>query len=120
MIHYKTIEEIELLRESALIVSKTLGMLAQEIQPGVTPLHLDKLAEEFIRDHDAVPGFLGLYDCPSTLLTSVNEQVVHGLPNKRPLREGDIISVHLTDEFIVVYSTKYCVTESPIDLFIAM
>ena len=57
------------------------------------PLHLDKLAEEFIRDHDAVPGFLGLYDCPSTLLTSVNEQVVHGLPNKRPLREGDIISI---------------------------
>ena len=93
MIHYKTIEEIELLRESALIVSKTLGMLAQEIQPGVTPLHLDKLAEAFIRDHDAVPGFLGLYDCPSTLLTSVNEQVVHGLPNKRPLREGDIISI---------------------------
>ena len=93
MIHYKTIEEIELIRESALIVSKTLGMLAQEIQPGVTPLHLDKLAEEFIRDHDAVPGFLGLYDCPSTLLTSVNEQVVHGLPNKRPLREGDIISI---------------------------
>ena len=93
MIHYKTIEEIELIRESALIVSKTLGMLAQKIQPGVTPLHLDKLAEEFIRDHDAVPGFLGLYDCPSTLLTSVNEQVVHGLPNKRPLREGDIISI---------------------------
>ena len=93
MIHYKTIEEIELIRESALIVSKTLGMLAQEIQPGVTPLHLDKLAEEFIRDRDAVPGFLGLYDCPSTLLTSVNEQVVHGLPNKRPLREGDIISI---------------------------
>jgi len=93
MIHLKTREEIELMRESALIVSKTLGMVAKEIRPGVTTLHLDKLAEEFIRDHDALPGFLGLYDCPSTLLTSVNEAVVHGLPNTRPLQEGDIVSV---------------------------
>lgn len=93
MIHYKSAEEIELIRESALIVSKTLGMLASEIGPGVTPLYLDQLAEEFIRDQGADPGFLGLYDCPSTLLTSVNEQVVHGLPNKRPLQEGDIILI---------------------------
>ncbi len=93
MIQYKTPEEIELIRESALIVSKTLGMIAQEIKPGIHPLYLDKRAEEFIRDHGAEPGFLGLYDCPSTLLTSINEQVVHGLPNKRLLREGDIISV---------------------------
>ncbi len=93
MIHYKSIEEIELMRESALIVSKTLGLMAQEIKPGVTPLYLDKLAEEFIRDHGAEPGFLGLYDCPSTLLTSVNEQVVHGLPGNKPLNDGDIISV---------------------------
>ena len=90
MIHYKSPEEIALVRESALIVSKTLGMLAQEIRPGITPLYLDQLAEEFIRDHGAEPG---LYDCPSTLLTSVNEQVVHGLPNKRPLQEGDIVSI---------------------------
>jgi len=93
MIHYKSPEEIELIRESALIVSRTLGMLAEEISPGVTPLFLDQRAEEFIRDHGADPGFLGLYDCPSTLLTSVNEQVVHGLPNKRPLRDGDIVSI---------------------------
>ena len=93
MIHYKSAEEIALVRESALIVSRTLGMLAQEIHPGVTPLHLDQLAEEFIRDQGAEPGFLGLYGCPSTLLTSVNEQVVHGLPNKRALQEGDIISI---------------------------
>ena len=93
MIHYKSAEEIELIRESALVVSRTLGMLAQEIGPGVTPLYLDRRAEEFIRDQGAVPGFLGLYDCPSTLLTSVNEQVVHGLPNKRPLQEGDIVSI---------------------------
>ena len=93
MIHYKSAEEIALIRASALIVSRTLGMLAEEIRPGVTPLHLDQLAETFIRDHGAEPGFLGLYGCPSTLLTSVNEQVVHGLPNERPLREGDIVSI---------------------------
>ena len=89
----KTAEEIELVRESAQIVSRTLGMLASEIKPGVTPMHLDKIAEEFIRDNDAVPGFKGLYGCPSTLLTSVNEAVVHGLPTKRPLQDGDIVSV---------------------------
>ena len=62
MIQIKTREEIELMRESALVVSKTLGMLAKEVKPGVTTLYLDKLAEEFIRDHNAIPGFLGLYD----------------------------------------------------------
>lgn len=93
MIHYKSREEIELIRESALIVSKTLGMLANEIRPGVTTSYLDKLAEQFIRDHDAKPGFLGLYNCPSTLLTSVNEAVVHGLPTNKPLEEGDIVSI---------------------------
>lgn len=93
MIIPKTAEEIELMRESALIVSKTLGMIATEIKPGVTTWQLDKKAEEFIRDHGAVPGFLGLYGCPSTLLTSVNEQVVHGLPTDRPIEEGDIVSV---------------------------
>jgi len=93
MIVSKTREEIELMRESALLVSKTLGMIAGEIKPGVTTLQLDKLAEQFIRDHHAVPGFLGLYGCPSTLLTSVNEQVVHGLPTTRPIEEGDIVSV---------------------------
>ncbi|MEK6476992.1 type I methionyl aminopeptidase [Catalinimonas sp. 4WD22] len=93
MIHYKSIEEIELMRESALIVSKTLGLMAQEIKPGVTPLYLDKLAEEFIRDQGAKPGFLGLYDFPNTLCMSLNEAVVHGIPNERPLEEGDIISI---------------------------
>ncbi|MEQ9438568.1 MAG: type I methionyl aminopeptidase [Cyclobacteriaceae bacterium] len=93
MIHYKSLEEIELIRESALIVSKTLGIIAQEIQPGVTPLYLDKLAEEFIRDQGAEPGFLGLYDFPNTLCMSLNEAVVHGIPNNRPLQNGDIISI---------------------------
>ncbi|HPW98293.1 MAG TPA: type I methionyl aminopeptidase [Flavobacterium sp.] len=93
MIIPKTAEEIELMRQSALLVSKTLGMIAAEIKEGVTTLALDKFAEEFIRDHKALPGFKGLYGCPSTLLTSVNEQVVHGLPTNRPIKNGDVVSV---------------------------
>ena len=93
MIIVKTREEIELMRQSALVVSKTLGMLAKEVKPGVTTNQLDKLAEDFIRAQGAVPGFLGLYDCPSTLLCSVNDAVVHGLPTNRPLEEGDIVSI---------------------------
>ena len=89
----KTREEIELMRESALIVSKTLGMLASEIKPGVTTLALDALAYDFIKDHNAEPGFLGLYDFPNTLCMSPNSQVVHGIPNDNPLEEGDIISI---------------------------
>jgi methionyl aminopeptidase len=93
MIVVKTREEIELMRESALVVSRTLGMLAKEVKPGVTTLYLDKLAEDFIRAQDAIPGFLGLYDFPNTLCMSPNAQVVHGIPNDKPLEEGDIISI---------------------------
>ncbi|CAL2102809.1 Methionine aminopeptidase [Tenacibaculum sp. 190130A14a] len=93
MIIQKSREEIELMRESALVVSKTLGMLAKEVKPGVSTLYLDKLAEEFIREQGAIPGFLGLYDFPNTLCMSPNTQVVHGIPNKAPLQEGDIISI---------------------------
>ena len=93
MIKTKTREEIELMRESALIVSKTLGEIAKVIKPGISTLELDKIAEEFIRDHGAVPGFLGLYDFPNSLCMSPNEQVVHGIPNDTPLESGDIISV---------------------------
>jgi methionyl aminopeptidase len=93
MIVVKTKEEIELMRESALVVSKTLGEIAKEVKPGVTTLQLDKIAEECIRDQGAIPGFLGLYDFPNTLCMSPNEQVVHGIPNNTPLVEGDIISI---------------------------
>ncbi len=93
MIRYKTAEEIATMREAALVVSRTLGLIAQNIKPGITPKFLDQLAEDFIRKQNAVPGFLGLYGCPSTLLISVNEQVVHGLPTDKPLQEGDIVSV---------------------------
>ncbi len=93
MVKIKTIEQIERIRQSALLVSKTLGMIAGEIKPGVTTLYLDKLAEQFIRDHGGVPGFLGLYGFPNTLCMSPNDQVVHGIPTDKPLRDGDIISV---------------------------
>lgn len=93
MIQLKTLDELRIMRESALLVSKTLGMLAKEIKPGVTTLHLDKLAYEFIKDNDAEPGFLGLYNFPNSLCISPNSEVVHGIPNNKPLEEGDIISV---------------------------
>lgn len=93
MIQYKSKEEIELIRESALLVSKTLGLMAEHVNPGITPLELDRLAEEFIRDHQAEPGFLGLYDYPNTIITSVNEQVVHGIPTDRPLQDGDVVGI---------------------------
>jgi len=89
----KTSEEIELIRESAQLVSKTLGMLASEIKPGINTLYLDNLAESFIRDHKGIPGFLGLYDFPNTLCISPNSQVVHGIPNKEIIKEGDILSI---------------------------
>ncbi|HET8860995.1 type I methionyl aminopeptidase [Marivirga sp.] len=93
MIHLKNKEEIELMRKSALLVSKTLGLMAQMLEPGITTLEMDKKAEEFIRDNGGEPGFLGMYDFPNTLCMSPNEQVVHGFPNKNPLKEGDIISI---------------------------
>lgn len=94
MIYYKTEEEIELLRENNRLVSKTLGEVGKHIRPGVSTLELDRIAEAFIRDHGAVPGFLGYNGFPNSLCVSVNEQVVHGIPSdKQVLKEGDIISV---------------------------
>lgn len=110
----KTSEEIECIRESALIVSKTLGMLAAELKPGVSTLKLDGLAETFIRDHGAVPGFLGLYDFPNTLCVSPNTQVVHGIPNDTPLENGDIISIDcgaLKNEFYGDHAYTFAVGE---------
>ena len=92
-VHIKTDEEVELLRESSLLVGKTLAAVASRIRPGVTTLELDAVAEEFIRDHGAEPGFKGYGGFPNSLCTSVNEAVVHGIPNDRPLEEGDIVSI---------------------------
>lgn len=93
MIYYKTEEEIELLRESSLLVGKTLAEVAKRIRPGIETIVLDKLAEEFIMDHGAVPGFKGYNGFPFSLCISINEQVVHGFPGKRVLIEGDIVSI---------------------------
>ena len=93
MVRYKTASEIEIMREAAQIVSRTLGLVAKFMKPGITPRELDKMAEAYIRSQDALPGFLGLYGCPSTLLISINEQVVHGLPTDIPFKDGDIVSV---------------------------
>lgn len=93
MVKIKSAEEIELVRESALVVSRTLGMLASEIKPGANPLKLDKMAEDYIREQGAEPGFLGMYDFPNTLNWSPNAQVVHGIPTNNPLKEGDIVSI---------------------------
>ena len=89
----KSIEEIEKIRESALVVSQTLGMLASEIKPGITSLFLDNLAETFIHDNLCKPGFKGYNGFPNTLCISINEQVVHGIPNNNPLKDGDIVSI---------------------------
>ena len=86
-------EEIELLRENNILVSMTLAEVGKHIRPGVTTLELDRVAEEFIRSHGAIPGFLGYGGFPNTLCVSVNEEVVHGIPSERILKEGDIVSV---------------------------
>ena len=98
MIYLKTDDEVELLREPNILVGKTLGEMAKLIRPGVTTRELDKVAEEFIRDHGATPTFLGFPNpyggpFPASICTSVNDQVVHGIPNDTPLQEGDIVSI---------------------------
>ena len=93
MIIYKNLEEIELVKKSALLVSKTLGELKKYIFPGTLPIDLDKIAETFIRDHGGEPGFLGMYGFPNSLCISINEEVVHGIPGNKPLKNGDIISI---------------------------
>lgn len=93
MLHLKTEEEVGLLKESNLLVSRTLAEMATLIKPGVTTLYLDKIAETFIRDNGALPAFKGYGGFPSTLCTSVNDEVVHGFPSGYTLKEGDIISV---------------------------
>ncbi len=108
MIYLKTNDEIELLRQSNLLVGQTLAELAKLIKPGVTTKQLDAVAEEFIRDHGAVPAFKGFPNpygdpFPGSICTSVNEQVVHGIPNDTVLKDGDIISIDCG-----VYMNGYC------------
>ncbi|HOF97838.1 MAG TPA: type I methionyl aminopeptidase [Paludibacteraceae bacterium] len=94
MIYLKSEEEIELLRISNQLVAKTLAELAKHITPGISTLELDRIADEFIRDHGAVPSFLDYNGYPNSICTSVNEQIVHGIPSDKVfLKEGDIISI---------------------------
>ena len=93
MITYKSAEEIELIRESSFLVGKALAEVAKIIRPGITPLELDRRAEEFIRDSNAIPAFKGYGDFPNTLCISLNDVVVHGIPSSKALIDGDIVSV---------------------------
>ncbi len=92
-IYYKSKEEVELIRESSLLVSKTLAEVAKVIGPGVTTKQLNDLAETFIRDHGAIPAFLNYNGFPYSLCISPNEQVVHGFPGDYVIKDGDLISV---------------------------
>ena len=115
MIYLKTDEEIELMYEANQLVGKTLGELAKHIAPGVSTLQLDKIAEEFIRDNGAVPAFLGYAGFPNSICTSVNEQVVHGIPSsKMILKEGDVISIDcgtVLNGFVGDSAYTFCVGE---------
>lgn len=93
MIQYKSPAEIELIRESSLLVSKTLAEVAKIIRPGISTLEVDRIAEEFIRDNGATPSFKGFQDFPFACCISVNDAVVHGFPTNDPLKEGDIVTV---------------------------
>jgi methionyl aminopeptidase len=102
MIHLKSITEIEIIRESSLLVSATLAEVAKFLKPGITTLQVDTLAETFIRDHQAVPSFKNYKGYPFATCISVNDAVVHGFPNKNILKEGDVVSVD-----VGVYKNKY-------------
>ncbi len=92
-ISYKSVEEIELIRNSALLVSRTLGEIAKVIGPGIKTIQLNKVADTFIRDNGGVPTFLNYHGFPYSLCISLNDQVVHGFPGNRELVDGDIVSV---------------------------
>lgn len=88
-------DEINAIRKSSLLVGKALAEIAKIVEPGVTTLQLDRVADSFIRDHGAYPGFLGYHDFPNSICASVNQAVVHGIPNAQPLKEGDIVSIDI-------------------------
>ncbi|MES1215074.1 MAG: type I methionyl aminopeptidase [Bacteroidota bacterium] len=95
MIIYKTDEQVEQMRQSALLVSKTLTEVAGILKPGITSLSIDKMIGEFIADHKGIPSFLNYRGYPFNSCISVNDVVVHGFPNKREFKEGDIVSIDI-------------------------
>ena len=119
MIYLKTDDEIELLRKANLLVSATLAEIAKVVKPGVTTKQLDTLAEQFIRDNGAIPTFKGFPnpygpEFPASICASVNEVVVHGIPNDIPLKDGDIVSIDcgtILDGFCGDSCYTFCVGE---------
>ncbi|MER3421967.1 MAG: type I methionyl aminopeptidase [Nitrospiraceae bacterium] len=95
MIILKTLEEIEIMARASKLVAETLMMLKREVRPGITTEELDRIAESFIRSRKGIPAFKGYRSYPKTLCASINDQVVHGIPSKRALKEGDIIGLDL-------------------------
>jgi methionyl aminopeptidase len=120
MIYLKTDEEIALMREANLLVGKTLGELAKHIRPGLSTLQLDTIAEMFIRDHGAVPAFLGYGGFPGSICASVNENVVHGIPSDKViLKDGDVISIDcgtILSGFVGDSAYTFCVGEVSEDI----
>jgi methionyl aminopeptidase len=108
-IHLKTGSEIELIKQSSLLVGKTLGEVAKLIKPGVPLLYIDRIAEEFIRDNHGIPSFKGYNGYPGSLCLSVNDVVVHGIPDNTLLQEGDIVSVDC-GAYLNGYHGDYCYT----------
>ena len=106
MIQLKSAREVEVMAEGGRILAATIAMLRQCVRPGMSTLQLDGLAEEFIRSHDgATPAFKGLYGFPGTLCTSINDEIVHGIPSrKRILRDGDLLSIDVGVRFHGYYT----------------
>lgn len=120
MIFLKSEEEIELLRVSNQIVAKTHGEMAKIIKPGITTKYIEKIADEFIRDNDAIPGFLNYNGFPGAICVSVNEVVVHGIPSEKiVLKEGDIVSIDIgayKNGFHGDSAYTYCVGEVSVEV----
>lgn len=93
MIVIKSDSEIEYMRQAGKVTAEVLEKIQEVIKPGITTEHIDEIAEKYIIEHGAIPAFKGLYGFPATLCISINEQVVHGIPGKRVLQEGDIVSI---------------------------
>lgn len=109
MIILKSDQEISLMREAGRLVGQTLALLKEAVRPGITTGELDAMAEEFLRNHNARPAFKNYQGYPATICASVNDEVVHGIPGKRLLKEGDIISID-TGAFVNGYCGDASIT----------
>src|ERR1700710_2236512 len=118
-INYRSVEEIELIRKSSLLVGKTLGEIAKAVGPGVKTIELNKLAETYIRDNGGVPAFLNYSGFPYSLCISLNDQVVHGFPGKKELVDGDLVSVDcgvVLNKYIGDSAYTFAIGEVPVSV----